>query len=153
MIRGWTISCCSLNLVPKHMFILPNSALKSPNQIFKFWNFCKRYLTLQQIIDVRREFNMNDLWCTEITRSDKIMVNLRRNQGQDDSPGEQEINRNGKKNIWKTSEKKWPCSPPRFYFPSFKFGLFTFPPHPSAGFPPAYLNIEDKFLVQLIPKY
>lgn len=129
MIRGWTISCCSLNLVPKHMFILPNSALKSPNQIFKFWNFCKRYLTLQQIIDVRREFNMNDLWCTEITRSDKIMVNLRRNQGQDDSPGEQEINRNGKKNISKTNDS---VPHPRFYFPSFKFGLFYFPT-PSVG--------------------
>ena len=93
---------------------------------------------------------MNDLWCTEITRSDKIMVNLRRNQGQDDSPGEQEINRNGKKNISKTNDS---VPHPRFYFPSFKFGLFTFPPHPSAGFPPAYLNIEDKFLVQLNPKY
>ena len=42
---------------------------------------------------------MNDLCCIEITRSDKIMANLRRNKGQDDSLGEQKTNRNGKKNL------------------------------------------------------
>ncbi len=56
---------------------------------------------------------MNDLCCIEITRSDKIMANLRRNQGQDDSLGEQETNRNGKKPL-KINE---PVPTPLFYFP------------------------------------
>ena len=56
--------------------------------------------------------------------------------------------------VKKTSQKQMTLFPtPGFISRLLNLVFFTFPPHPSAGFPPAYLNIEDKFLVQLNPKY